>query len=506
MTRLWDHAWARVAGATGIAALSGLLVGFLIPRGPVTSAEALALMVIGLLVGIGAGFVMRSRWAMLLAPLVHVAAFELVRLGEIGPTVDRIEFGSTFGILAFIVGRGVYGMLGLFPMMLGVAYGSALARWLASGDRYARVVRRSPGFYLRRLPIALSTLALIALAVWFALPASAAPVLGPDGEEIPGSLSELTRVTLGGHDQWIEMRGASADLPVILYLSGGPGQSDLAFSRVLLEELTQDFIMVGWDQRGTGKSYPALDPETLTLDGAINDTIELTNYLRDRFDEEKIYLLGESWGSTLAVLAAQRQPELYYALIGSGQMVSQRVTDQLIYDDLLAYAEEHGDTDLAETLRGFGPPPYESYTSYGYVMQQYPKLEGEYDPPQAYIDRGESSGVGFWGVMGSEYAAIDKVNLFRGLIDVFATMYPHLQEIDFRTDVPTLDVPLYILDGEHEIRGRRELVHEWFAMVEAPQKELFTFANGGHSVAFEHADDLHRILNDVILPATYPGG
>ena len=86
---------------------------------------------------------------------------------------------------------------------------------------------------------------------------------------------------LGGHEQWIMLRGHSTDKPVLLYLSGGPGQSDLPFVRVLLHDLTQNFVVVGWDQRGTGKSYSALDPtETLTLDRAVSDTIELTNYLR----------------------------------------------------------------------------------------------------------------------------------------------------------------------------------------------------------------------------------
>ena len=97
-----------------------------------------------------------------------------------------------------------------------------------------------------------------------------------------------------------------------------------------------------WDQRGSGKSYAALDPtSTYTLERWSADTIALTDYLRDRFAEEKIYLLGESWGSTLGVLAVQERPDLFHAYIGSGQMVSQRETDRIIWRDLLAYARPH---------------------------------------------------------------------------------------------------------------------------------------------------------------------
>lgn len=73
----------------------------------------------------------------------------------------------------------------------------------------------------------------------------------------------------------------------------------------------------------TGKSYPALDPATtVTLDGSIDDTIAVTDHLRDRFGQERIFLLGQSWGTTLGVLAVQEHPEVYEAFIGVGQMVS----------------------------------------------------------------------------------------------------------------------------------------------------------------------------------------
>jgi pimeloyl-ACP methyl ester carboxylesterase len=329
-------------------------------------------------------------------------------------------------------------------------------------------------------------------------------VRGADGEVITGSIAELTKVSIGGNEQWLEIRGASAGLPVLLYVSGGPGQSDLAFSRALFADLTRNFLVVGWDQRGNGKSYADWDAAAMTLDQAVADTIAVTNYLRQRFDEDRIYLLGESWGSTLAVLAAQRQPELYYALIGSGQMVSQRETDRLIYQDLLAYAEEQENVELATSLRAYGPPPYDTLWGNVLAMEHYDALAGAYTPPQSYIARGEGARLGFYGIMGSEYTAIEKFNVLRGLIETFEVMYPQLQSIDFRTDVPALDVPIYLLAGEHELRGRRELADEWFTLVSAPDKQMFRYENAGHSVAFEQADELHRILLDIILPTTYP--
>ena len=136
-------------------------------------------------------------------------------------------------------------------------------------------------------------------------------------------------------------------------------------------------------------------------------------------------------------------------------------------------------------------------------MGYYPLLEPSYTPPAAYLARGEASGVGQFGLFGSEYSFIENANLIRGLVDMFSIMYPQLQDIDFRTDVAELEVPVYLLDGADELRGRRELAHEWFAQLSAPHKELITYADAGHAVAFEQADAFRQLMVERIVPATY---
>ena len=109
-------------------------------------------------------------------------------------------------------------------------------------------------------------LALIGLAVWLARPATTHPIVGPDGAPLPGSIAELVTAPLGSHDQTLMIRGRSTDSPVLLYLAGGPGGTDLGAMRADTG-LEEHFVVVTWDQRGTGKSYSALDPvETLTVE------------------------------------------------------------------------------------------------------------------------------------------------------------------------------------------------------------------------------------------------
>ena len=500
----WRHRWVGVAVTAVIAVGAAGILALLMPRGPITTAQALTAMVVALLVGVAGGFTLRSRWAMLLAPLAFVLVFELRWLSVDGPTVDGMRFDNAYGILAIILGRGFFGLVALLPMLLGVALGAALARRIRRESARPARMRGRVWLYTRRGVSALVALGLVALAVLIARPASTPAIVGPDGEPLPGSIASFEQVEIGGHQTSLLIRGRSVDNPVLLFLSGGPGQTDMPQIRAMWRDLERDFVIVNWDERGVGKSYAELDPtSTLTLDAAVADAIELTNYLRARFDEEKIYLVGESWGTILGVLAVQRQPQLFHAYIGSGQMVDVQETDRRLYRDMLAYADRTGDEGAAEKMRSFGPPPYDDPFANAYVMGYYDKLAGEYSIPEYTEDRYDQDPYGPWGVLGSEYTLVEKVNVLRSLIDYFSVMYPQIQDVDFRRDATRLEVPVYLVQGRHELDGRKALVPQWLRRLDAPSKRLYWFERSGHSAAMEEFRRFHQIMTGTVLPETY---
>lgn len=96
----------------------------------------------------------------------------------------------------------------------------------------------------------------------------------------------------------------------------------------------------------------------MTVGRFVSDATELTNYLRQRFHQQRIYVVGSSWGTTLGTLMVQRHPGLFAAYVGTGQMVSQAATDRIMWRDTIAWAQRTGRSDLAKELRSNGPPPY----------------------------------------------------------------------------------------------------------------------------------------------------
>jgi proline iminopeptidase len=116
---------------------------------------------------------------------------------------------------------------------------------------------------------------------------------------------------------------------------------------------------------------------------------------------------------------------------------------------------------------------------------------------------GAASGIGPFGVMGSEYTLVEKVNVLRGLLDTFGTLYPQLQGIHFRRSAEQLKVPVYILQGRHELTARSTLALQWFNNLHAPRKRLYTFTDSGHSTAFEEFQPVQRIVTGTVLPQTF---
>lgn len=480
----------------------GAAAGRLMPRGPVTVEEALVLLGACLLLGILAGWVTGSGWTALAGPAAFLMILELVRPELAGPTAGALRLDETYGILAFILGRVLPGILVLLPMILGVRLGLIFRRVSLDAPGGAPIL--SGGGVVGTGMLLLFVLGLV---IFLLVPAGTPELVDDSGQRIPGSTASLEQVSLGGQEQTIMIRAENPDNPVLLYLSGGPGQSDLGYTRVLFRDIAADFVVVSWDQRGTGKSYPALDPaRNLTFEQAVADTIELTEYLRDRFDEQKIYLLGESYGTILGVSAVKERPDLYYAWIGSGQMVDITETDRRLYQEMLDYADQTGDEPLRQQMEAYGEPPYEDIPyANAAVMGYYDALYEPYTPPDRYIELGREARLGFMNINSQEYNLIEKVNVLRGLVDGFSILYPQLEEIDLRRDAAELEVPVYILDGRAEVAARRDLTLEWYKLLQAPEKQLFSFENAAHSVAFEQFEELHRMLKQVILPDTYPG-
>ena len=327
------------------------------------------------------------------------------------------------------------------------------------------------------------------------------PVVDETGQPMVGSLSEKSYVTINGVEQGMFIRSQDTTKPVLLVLHGGPGMPTYFLTERYPVDLEQLFTVVWWEQRGTGLSYrPDLPPETMTVEQMIADTHAVTNYLRYRFGQDKIYLMGHSWGTFIGIQAAARRPELYHAYIAMAQLTYQLKSEKLAYDYMLQQFQANGNTNMVRKLQG-APVTLDA------------PLPAAYDALRD--DAMHSLGIGTTHDMGSVYTGIflpswlsprytvrEKWNLWRGKFWSKSILWREVVATDLTQKVTRLDVPIYIFQGAYDYTANYSLARAYLEQLHAPLKGFYTFEHSAHSPVLEEPEKALRILREDVLQGT----
>ncbi len=255
-------------------------------------------------------------------------------------------------------------------------------------------------------------LVVAALATLFLLRGSTP---GIDARLHPDSLAVLEQVPVNGTRQWVLIRSENVAHPVVLFVHGGPGTSQLTLMRRNTRALEKHFTVVNWDQRGAGKSFRAGgDRAGMHMGQFVDDIVALSSHLAKRFHTDKILLVGHSWGSAIGMIAAARRPDLFSAYVGIGQTSNTAASELLSYGWTLEQAQRAADTSSVDKLTTIGPPPYTSSNWRSKFLTQrrvLAKYGGEY-----YRSRSGAFGVVLKNLVFSrEYTMVDRLNFFRGV-------------------------------------------------------------------------------------------
>ncbi|MFC2105846.1 alpha/beta fold hydrolase [Candidatus Bipolaricaulota bacterium] len=330
------------------------------------------------------------------------------------------------------------------------------------------------------------------------------PIVDADGNAIPGSIAVIETVTLGGVEQTITLRGVDTTKPVLLFLHGGPGMpsSPWATWNNVHADLEEEFVLVHWDQRGAGKSYSAdLTADDMHVSNFVSDTLELTDILRKRFDQRKIFLWGHSWGSGLGFETLRVNSEPYYAYIASAVRPDWHSTQELGYEKVLGIALRERDAEAIEALESiqpFDPANLEHVGLRGQYLSQYLvgdfHMEGLEDAWLDYVFSDSSP----------EYPAslIDQTMAGMEFTDQTIGLEVMTNGYDHYADFPVSTIPVYFVHGRYDYQCPGELAEIYYGALRAPVKEFIWFENSAHDVYYDEPDrfnqELIRIANEVL--------
>ena len=321
--------------------------------------------------------------------------------------------------------------------------------------------------------------------------------------DTPNGIDVLETVSIGGIDQFLEIRGHDIGNPLLLSVHGGPGASNLPYAYLFQRPWEKHFTVVQWEQRGAGLTHGLHGDEiadTVTFERMVADGIEVTEYLLQRFGKDKLILLGHSWGSMLSTHMIKQRPELFYAYVGVGQAVEEGARNLVAYEYVLEQAQAAGDTESVAKLVDIGPPPWgptpeqarakmavqqnllmpyngsvygqKNMTELGMKMLRAPRL------PITY-------GIDYMG----------GVNLSQDLLQQAMDNFDLREMMD-----ATFDLPIFFFLGRHDYQVPSVLAAEYFEEIQAPVKELVWFERAAHVPQLTRPNAFLKALVDKVRP------
>ncbi|MEN6310474.1 MAG: alpha/beta hydrolase [Acidobacteriota bacterium] len=303
------------------------------------------------------------------------------------------------------------------------------------------------------------------------------------GRPAADGIASLEKVRLGGLDQWILVRGRSRTNPVVLFLHGGPGMPAMYLAHRFERPLEEKFVVVQWDQRGAGKSYSRdIPPQAMRFDNLIADTCELAERLKQRFHQDRIFLVGHSFGSYLGMVTVARHPELFHAFVGIGQLVEHDKSRELQDRFIRESAEARNEGKILAEFEARGDAIRESLIfRYGGELHHHTNM---------------------WpllitGFLAPEYRFSDIMNIPRGVAFTHKYIDNPNRERPLLETVTSVSVPVYFFTGRHDYTTPAAMVEVYYRKIQAPRKRLVWFEESAHFPFFEEPEKFAREMERV---------
>jgi pimeloyl-ACP methyl ester carboxylesterase len=333
---------------------------------------------------------------------------------------------------------------------------------------------------------------------------NAQSVIAIDDSSNSNQIVEEKFILINGIEQWVTIKGEKSK-PAVLFIHGGPGSPISPYSDNLYKEWEKDFIIIQWDQRGTGKTFGRYAPDELTpeylqanpltLEQMTKDGIELSEYLLHRLGKQKLILFGTSWGSVLGVKIATQRPDLFYAYVGHSQIVNPTI-DMELYNKIYKIAEIKNDKDALEILSMIGKPPYDRAKKVGQLFSIIKKYERANSTPApaswvvvspAYDNEKDNQHRSD----GDDYSFVNYTGDSKlGVPSMSAT-------IDLMKDNLEFKIPVYLIQGEEDILTPKEKTEKYFNAIQAPKKEYYLLPKTAHGFNSSVVETQYKICKSI---------
>lgn len=288
-------------------------------------------------------------------------------------------------------------------------------------------------------------------------------------------------IEIGGIKQWISIDATEGtdkhkNHPVLLFLHGGPGNSAMGYADKFTGELQKHFVVVNWDQRESGKTAELNSSDKpLSVQLLESDAVEMINYLRARFSQEKIYVMGHSWGGFLVLKIAVEHPELLIASLAVSPMVNQLESERLSLQWMMDKAKLENNKEALKELQSVHIP-FENGEQLYFHRSWLLRMTGRKSPSKSFVETWATK----W-------------------LDVFNEG----SSINFFETAPQMNCPVYFFVGRKDYQTHFKVTEDYYDALKAPAKGLYWFENSGHNLTTSEPARLQEVIIKILAKAGY---
>jgi pimeloyl-ACP methyl ester carboxylesterase len=305
-------------------------------------------------------------------------------------------------------------------------------------------------------------------------------------------------VEIGGIQQWVAIRGADRNAPVLVIVHGGPGAAWSGFVVPQFAAWEKRFPLVLWDQRGAGRTFGRSGPvgTDITIQRMALDGIEVAQYVCKRLHRSRLILMGVSWGSVVAIHMVKTRPDLFHGYVGAGQVVNWHANEALAYKQVLAKARKAADQEGITALEKIGPPPYDNLRSLGIRSNWAAQFEPG-APTSAELLKMPFSAPG--------YSKADAQNWLEGLDTsqehfFGATMDGPFTKEDLGALGTKFEVPIFFFQGTEDDVAPATLVKSYSKSLQSPHVEYVPIEGAGHYAFMTQSELFLKLLVKLVRP------
>ncbi len=289
------------------------------------------------------------------------------------------------------------------------------------------------------------------------------------------AIDTLLTPDIGGIKQFVEIKTDDSKKPVLLFLSGGPGSSMMKNADAFTAILKNRFTLVQWDQRDAGKTLKLNpSPSQPSVAQMEQDTYQVITFLQKELKQEKIYLLGSSWGNVLGFHIVEQHPELLHAYFAVNPVISQLASEKELLKTLKVHFKDNA---VASQELGSITFPFTSDESMFYLRKWLFYKDGK----EFATSEGFKTGFLQWS-------------------KTWSPVWNEVMNIDLPKTLQSVDCPVYFFVGKNDIQTSTRITQDYFEQLQAPRKGLFLFEQSGHQI---HQDEPEKFQRSIIgtLPA-----